>query len=137
MSNPTETHPERLELRHRHPGFDQAVQDMEIGETKKVTIPSKDAYGERSLEKIERVPKNMFPSDAEIEEGMQFQAESADGHPIILTVTAIEAEEIIVDGNHPMAGMQLHFEVELVDIRDATEEEIEHGHIHGPGGHEH
>lgn len=119
------------------PGLENALDGKEAGAELKVVIEPEEAYGERSLERIQRVPKEMFPPDVEIKEGMQFNAQSPDGEQIIVTITAIEAEEVIVDGNHPMAGMQLHFEVELVDVRDATEEEIQHGHVHGPDGHDH
>lgn len=119
------------------PGLEDALDGKKAGDELKVIVEPEDAYGERSLEKIQRVPKDMFPPDAEIKEGMQFNAQSPDGEHIIVTITAIDADEVIVDGNHPMAGMQLHFEVELIDVRDATEEEITHGHVHGPHGHEH
>ena len=119
------------------PGLENALEGKQAGDELNVVIEPEDAYGERSLEQIQRVPRNMFPPEADIKEGMQFQAQSPNGAPLIVTVTAIDGDEVVVDGNHPMAGMQLHFDVELVDVRDATEEELEHGHVHGPGGHEH
>jgi len=118
------------------PGLEKALDGKQVGDKVNVKIEPEDAYGERSLEKIQRVPKDMFPSGVELKEGMQFQASSADGTPIVVAITAIEADEVIIDGNHPMAGMQLHFQVELVGVRDASEEEIQHQHVHGPGGHE-
>ena len=72
----------------------------------------------------------------ELKEGIQFQAQTPDGALAIVAITAIEADEVIVDANHPMAGMKLHFYVELVDVRDASEQEIQHQHVHGPGEHE-
>lgn len=119
------------------PGLENALEGKQTGDKINVVIEPEDAYGERSLEKIERVPKDMFPPNEEIKEGMQFQGQSATGEPILITITAVEADEVVIDGNHPMAGMQLHFEVELLEVRDASEEELEHGHVHGPGGHEH
>ena len=118
------------------PGLEKALDGKQAGEKVKVVIEPEEAYGERSLEKIQRVPREMFPEGVELKEGMQFQAASANGAPVIVTVTAVESDEVVVDGNHPMAGKQLHFQVELVDVRDASEEEIEHQHVHGPGGHE-
>lgn len=119
------------------PGLENALEGKQAGDEINVVIDPEDAYGERSLEKIQRVPREMFPADVELEAGMQFNAAEPNGAPVIVTVTAIEAEEVVVDGNHPMAGIQLHFDVTLVEVRDASEEEIEHGHVHGPDGHHH
>lgn len=119
------------------PGLENALENKKAGDKTSVVIEPKDAYGERNLGKIERVPLDMFPPDVEIKEGMQFESDSTDGEPVIVTVTEIDAGEVVIDGNHPMAGIQLHFEVELVEVRDATKEELEHGHVHGPHGHEH
>ena len=117
------------------PGLENALDGKQAGDKVDVVIEPEDAYGERSLEKIQRVPREIFPPGVELKEGMQFQANSPEGAPVIVAITAIEEEEVIVDGNHPMAGKQLHFQVELVDVRDASEEEIQHQHVHGPGGH--
>jgi FKBP-type peptidyl-prolyl cis-trans isomerase SlyD len=119
------------------PGLENALEDKKAGDKTSVVIEPKDAYGERDLEKIQRVPLDMFPDDVEIKEGMQFESQSSEGAPTIVTVTAIDAGEVVVDENHPMAGIQLHFEVELVEVRDATEQELGHGHVHGPHGHDH
>lgn len=116
------------------PGLEKALEGKQAGDQINVVIEPKDAYGERNLEKIERVPKDMFPPDSEIKEGMQFEGQSAQGEPIIITVTAIEGDEVIIDGNHPMAGIQLNFEVDITDVRFASEEEIEHGHTHNQDG---
>ena len=118
------------------PGLENALDGKQAGDKVKVIIEPEDAYGERSLEKIQRVPRKIFPSDMELKEGMQFQANSPEGAPVVVAITAFEGDEVIVDGNHPLAGKQLHFQVELIDIRDASAEEIEHQHVHGPGGHE-
>ena len=119
------------------PGLENELEGKESGYKNSVVIEPKDAYGERNLEQIQRVPLSMFPDDVEIQEGMQFEAQSENGAPIIVTVTAVDAGEVVVDGNHPLAGIQLYFDIEVIDVRDASEEELEHGHVHGPGGHEH
>ncbi len=119
------------------PGLEQALEGKQAGDAVSVDVSPEDAYGERNLELIQRVPKDMFPDDVEIKIGMQFHAQSSDGQPVIVTIDSVEEDVVVVDGNHPMAGKQLHFEVEVVEVRDATDEEIEHGHVHGPGGHEH
>ncbi len=119
------------------PGLERALEGKEAGDAVSVDVSPEDAYGERNLEMIQRVPKDMFPDDIEIKIGMQFHAQSSSGDPVIVTIDSVEDDVVVVDGNHPMAGKQLHFEVELVEVRDASDEEIEHGHVHGPGGHEH
>lgn len=118
------------------PGLENELEGKEIGYKNSIVVEPKDAYGERSLEQIQRVPLSMFPDDVEISEGMQFEAQSDDGAPVIVTVTAIDAGEVIVDGNHPLAGIQLYFDIEVLGVRDASKEELEHGHAHGLGGHE-
>ncbi len=119
------------------PGLENALEDKQAGDKTSVVIEPADAYGEQNPEKIERVPLDMFPPDVEIKEGMQFESDSDDGEPVIVTITEIDSGEVVVDGNHPLAGVQLHFEVELVEVRNATVQELQHGHVHGPRGHDH
>lgn len=82
------------------------------------------------------VERSNFPKDAEIKADMQFSSE-VDGDHRVFTVTGVEGDKVKIDGNHPLAGQTLHFDVEVVEIRNATSEELEHGHVHGPGGHDH
>ncbi len=119
------------------PGLEKAVEGKQTGDQLNVSIMAVDAYGERVLEKIQRVPQKMFPEDIEIKPGMQFEAQSPDGGVSIATVDSIDGDVVVVDHNHPLAGKNLHFKVEVVDVREATTEELEHGHVHGPGGHHH
>ncbi len=112
------------------PGLETALEGTAAGESLNVTVQPKDAYGERHLEAIQRVPRNMFPADVELQPGMQFQAQAENGQPMILHVTAVDGEDVVVDGNHPFAGIELNFDVTVVDVRDATEEELSHGHAH-------
>ncbi len=119
------------------PGLENELEGKESGYKNSIVIEPNDAYGERDLEQIQRVPLSMFPNDVEIKEGMQFEAQSEEGTPVVVTVTAIDAGEVIIDGNHPLAGIQLYFDIEVIQVRDANEEELEHGHVHGLGGHEH
>ncbi len=114
------------------PGLEEALSDTSVGDKLKVTIEPADAYGERNEEQIQTVPKEMFQGIDKIEVGMQFQADSSTG-PAIVTITGVDGDEITIDGNHPLAGEQLTFDVEVMDIRPATETEMEHGHIHGAG----
>lgn len=114
------------------PGLESALSESSVGDKLTVTIEAADAYGERNEQQIQTVAKDMFKGMDKVEVGMQFQADSSNG-PAIVTITEIEGDNITIDGNHPLAGEQLTFDVEVMDIRPATETEIEHGHIHGAG----
>jgi len=102
-----------------------------------VTIQPEDAYGIHDEAKSQDVPRSMFPPEQEIEAGMQFNAQGPDGQAVTVTVKSVADDTIVVDGNHPLAGVILNFEVIVMDIRDASAEELEHGHVHGPNGHHH
>ena len=82
------------------------------------------------------MPRDHFPADLNISVGMQFQTPTPHGQRVV-TVVGVDAAAVQVDGNHPLAGVPLHFEVTIVDVRPATAEEASHGHVHGPGGHHH
>ena len=86
---------------------------------------------------LQDVPRNAFPEDANLIAGVSFQAQDEDGNPLIGTIAKVEGDTITVDFNHPLAGQTLNFDIEITEIRDATDEEKQHGHAHGPGGHEH
>ena len=98
------------------PGFDQAVDGMSVGESKNVTIAPENAYGERHEQLVQDVPRSALPDSIEPEVGMQLQSETPDGQVIPLVITAVADESITVDGNHPLAGQELNFEIELVAI---------------------
>ena len=88
-----------------------------------------DGYGERHDEAVQNVPREAFPADAQLQPGLQFQATGPEGQPLMGTISAIEGDVVTVDFNHPLAGRTLHFSIEVVSIRDATDEEREKGHI--------
>jgi len=117
-------------------GLEQALEGKATGDELKVTVSPEDAYGERMDELVQKVPRDRFEGADELEVGMRFQASSDRGDTLV-TITEVSDDEVTVDGNHPLAGQTLHFDVKIVDVRDASEEEIDHGHIHGPGGHDH
>jgi FKBP-type peptidyl-prolyl cis-trans isomerase SlyD len=117
-------------------GLEDALQGKVVGDKFNVRIAAKDAYGEQNNEMIQVIPRAMFEGIDEIEVGMQFHADVSSGSGEV-TVVKIEGDEITIDGNHPMAGMALTFDVEVMDVRPATKEEAEHGHIHGAGCHHH
>ena len=97
-------------------GFEKAVEGMAVGDSKKVNIPPEQAYGPRHEQMIQEVPKTALPDDLEPVEGMALQAQGQDGRLVNLTVTAVQEDSITVDGNHPLAGQALNFDIELVDI---------------------
>ena len=120
------------------PGLEKALENRISGDNVVVSVPPAEAYGDRNPDLTQDVPREMFSEvdDEEMVVGAQFQAQTDQGVEII-TVAAIEGDVIKIDGNHPMAGETLHFDVTILDVRDATEEEVSHGHPHGPGGHQH
>lgn len=119
------------------PGLESALAGKSAGDSLNVSVEPSEAYGERDPEKTQSVPRNMFPEDTEIEVGMQFHAQGPGGETLVVTIAGIEGDTITVDGNHPLAGIPLNFAVEVIEVRDASEEELDHGHVHGPGGHDH
>lgn len=119
------------------PGLENALTGKAPGDELSVSIPPEEAYGVRDEARLQEVPREMFPDDVEIQVGMQFHAQNPEGHAIMVTVTKVDDAHVTVDGNHPLASVQLNFDVRIMDIRDATAEELEHGHVHGPHGHHH
>ncbi|MGB4498418.1 MAG: peptidylprolyl isomerase [Methylococcaceae bacterium] len=117
-------------------GLEAALHGRNTGDKFKAHIPASDAYGQVFEDRVQVISREMFDGIDNIEVGMQFHADVSEG-PGIVTVVAVEGDNITIDGNHPLAGMPLNFDIEIVEVRDATEEEIEHGHIHGAGGHHH
>ena len=130
---------EPLAYLHGHgniiPGLETALDGRESGEQLDVTVEPAEAYGERHDALIQDVPREAFQGVDELEPGMQFQAQT-EGGPRLFIVTEVKGEEVTVDGNHPLAGERLHFNVEVAEVRDATEEEKSHGHVHD-GSEEH
>ncbi|WP_343596535.1 peptidylprolyl isomerase [Acinetobacter sp.] len=118
------------------PGLEKALEGKTAGDKFKVTIPAAEGYGEYNPDLVQEVPAKMFQGVENIEAGMQFQAQTDDGVQIV-TVKAVEGDNVLVDANFPLAGQDLTFDVEIVEVRDASEEELEHGHVHGAGGHHH
>lgn len=119
------------------PGLEGQLEGKSAGDSFSAHIEPADGYGERDDSMVQVVPRDMFDKDHPIEVGTQFHAESPEGEMLTVTVTNIEGDDITVDGNHPLAGIALNFDVKIADIREASAEEIEHGHAHGPDGHHH
>lgn len=117
------------------PGLETALEGKAAGDKVNVSIDPADGYGERDESLLQVVPRNLFNVDS-VEVGMFFETQSQAGAQVV-TVVGVTDEEVTVDANHPLAGKTLNFDVDVVEVRDASEEELEHGHVHGPGGHEH
>lgn len=115
-------------------GLEKALHGKVAGDKFNVRIPAEDAYGELMEEMVQVISRDMFEGIDNIEVGMQFHADVSSGSGVV-TVVNIEDDDITIDGNHPLAGLALTFDVEVIDVRAATEEEAAHGHIHGAGCH--
>jgi FKBP-type peptidyl-prolyl cis-trans isomerase SlyD len=118
------------------PGLEKALEGKSSGNRIEVTLAPDEGYGKRNEALVQRVPKRSLQGMGEIRKGMQFQAQTDEGMRIF-TVKTIVGDMVTLDGNHPLADQTLHFDVEVVEVRGATAEELEHGHVHGPGGHHH
>lgn len=131
---------EPLAYLHGHgniiPGLENALTGKQAGDALKVTVQPAEGYGERHDEMIQDVPRDAFQGVDDIQPGMQFQANTETG-PRLFTITEVNGDTVTVDGNHPLAGTTLHFDVEIAEVREASAEELSHGHVHGPGGHDH
>lgn len=114
-------------------GLEAALDGSEVGTQPVVTVAPKDAYGEKDPSAVIRAPRDDFPPDLILEPGIEVQAETPDG-PITFTVISVDEKDAVLDANHPLAGKTLTFDVEILEIRAATTEELAHGHVHGPGG---
>ncbi len=128
---------EPLAYLHGHgniiPGLEKQMLGKKVGDKFTAEVPAEEGYGIVQQELIQAVPKEMFQGVETLEVGMRFEAQTEYGAHSV-EITEIEGDEITVDGNHPLAGVDLVFEIEVTDVREATAEEIEHGHAHGAGG---
>ena len=118
------------------PGLEKALEGKGAGEKLTVKVSPEEGYGAKDPSLVQDVPRRSFKGIDKISVGLQFQADSNQG-PRMVTVTRIVGDMVTVDGNHPLAGESLNFDVEITEVRDPSEEELSHGHVHGPGGHHH
>lgn len=118
------------------PGLEKGIQGLKVGDKKSVAVKADEAYGQKNDATIQEVPKNQFPEDLKLEVGMQLMAQGPHG-AIPVQIAEILDDKVKVDFNHPLAGKDLTFNIEVVDVREATEEELSHGHVHGADGHHH
>ena len=119
------------------PGLEKALDGKQAGDKLNVRIEPAEGYGVRDDSLVQQVPRRVFGGAPNVQPGMQFHAQSSQGQTRVVTVTRIQGDMVTVDGNHPLAGEVLNFDVEVAEVREPTGEELEHGHVHGPGGHHH
>jgi len=124
------------------PGFEQQMMGLSVGDSFTFSIASEDAYGAIEQEALVRVPDDMFKQDGILDLdilriGNMVPLLDREGNQLVAKVAGIEGNEVLLDFNHPLAGHDLHFSGSVLVVREATEEEIAHGHVHGPGGHSH
>ncbi|MEX2163141.1 MAG: peptidylprolyl isomerase [Sulfuricaulis sp.] len=118
------------------PGLEKALEGAEAGFKSKVTVSPANGYGEKNPEAIFEAPREHFPAEMKLEVGARVYADGPNG-PITLTVVTLTEKGAVLDANHPLAEKTLHFDIEITGVRSATREELEHGHVHGAGGHSH
>lgn len=118
------------------PGLEKALAGKRTGDTLSVSVPPEEGYGARNASLVQVVAKSSLKLDVEAEVGMQLRARGPHGVQL-LTISQVGRDTVTLDGNHPMAGKTLHFDVEVADVRKASREELSHGHVHGVGGHQH
>jgi len=117
------------------PGLERELAGTPVGETKKVVVSPEEGYGTREEELVLTVPRDQLPADMAPEVGMTVGMETDQGHTVPVRVVEVHDDHVKLDANHELAGVTLHFEVKIDSVRPATAEELEHGHVHGPGGH--
>ena len=129
---------EPLAYLHGHgnlvPGLERELEGRNAGDKLTVKVTPSDGYGEHNKDLIQKIPRRSLKGINKITVGMRLHAQTQEG-PRAVTVTAVTGDMVTIDGNHPLAGQNLNFDIELIEVRDATEEELAHGHVHGPGGH--
>lgn len=119
------------------PGLEKALEGKQVGDKLQVRVEPSEGYGVRDDSLVQQVPRRAFGSVSDVQPGMQFHAQSSQGQMRVVTVTRVQGDMVTVDANHPLAGEVLNFDVEVTEVREATGEELEHGHVHGQGGHHH
>ncbi|MFO8065663.1 MAG: peptidylprolyl isomerase [Spirochaetia bacterium] len=112
------------------PGLEEALEGKAPGESVETSIPPEKAYGDRDDQLLFQVSRDRMPDDAELQVGMQFEAQTSNGERQVVTLAEVGDSEVTLDANHPLAGQTLHFDVTVNDVREATSEELEHGHVH-------
>ena len=118
------------------PGLERELEGKKAGDQLKVTVAPADGYGEYAEELVQQVPRRALRGIAKIYVGLRLQAQTEHG-PKAMTVTKVVGDMVTLDGNHPLAGKSLNFDIAITDVREPSAEELAHGHVHGAGGHHH
>ncbi len=116
------------------PGLERALEGLSAGDQRRVVVEPGDGYGDHDARGVQQVPRSAFPEGVQPAVGMELVAQGPDGEAVPFVVRGVTPETVTIDLNHPLAGKTLHFAVTVRDVRAATAEELEHGHVHGPGG---
>jgi FKBP-type peptidyl-prolyl cis-trans isomerase SlyD len=119
------------------PGLEKVLLGKVKGDKVEVVVSAEEGYGEFDEELIQQIPRAEFKDMEPLEEGMEIVVENEDGEDQVMSISDLNEKEVTLDGNHPLAGQDLHFKVSIASIREATKDEMEHGHAHGAGGHHH
>jgi len=119
------------------PGLENALEGMEQGQQKQVVVAPGEGYGDHDARRVQRVPREAFPPGFVPEVGMELSAQGPDGEEVPFVIQQVEPSAVTIDLNHPLAGKTLHFDVTVRGVREATPDELQHGHAHGPEGHGH
>jgi FKBP-type peptidyl-prolyl cis-trans isomerase SlyD len=118
------------------PGLERELEGKNSGDEVKVSVAPADGYGDYDKKLVQQVPRRALQGISKVTVGMRLHAQTPEG-PRTVTVTRLVGDMVTIDGNHPLAGKNLNFEVQITDVRAATDEELQHGHVHGEGGHHH
>ena len=119
------------------PGLERALEGLAVGDVRQVEVSPEDGYGMHDARGLQEVPRSAFPTDMEPAPGMEIMAEGPQGEAVPFVVREVKPDAVVIDLNHPLAGKTLHFAVTIREVRAASAEELEHGHVHGPHGHAH
>lgn len=118
-------------------GLERELLGMKVGDSRDVVVPPRDGYGEYDEEAYLDVPSKQFPNDMKVEEGLELTVRDDSGQARYARIESVEGETVRLNFNHPLAGEELHFNVKVVNLREPTAEELDHGHVHQGGGHHH
>ncbi len=119
------------------PGLERALEGLSAGDARQVVVAPDDGYGPHDARGVQEVPRSAFPQQMEPAVGMELVAQGPNGEAVPFVVREVKPETVVIDLNHPLAGRTLHFAVTVREVRQATADELEHGHVHGEDGHDH
>ncbi|MEC7584000.1 MAG: peptidylprolyl isomerase [Planctomycetota bacterium] len=119
------------------PGLESQLEGKQAGDKLDAVVQPNEGYGDVDPDADHAIARDQFPQDVDLQPGMGFHGEDEQGRTIPLFIKAVEGDQVVITTNHPLAGQRLNFKVEVVSVRAATPEELEHGHVHGAGDHEH